>query len=303
MKNLTKHIKTILLYLVGLSILTYLISTIGLTKITDAITSMSIGYLALVVLLYLVFIPAGAINVWLLLRTVHGVRLSQVTGPYLLSWAVGLFGLGKIGEASLIYFMKRCGIQIGHTSAILLADKLISFVVMLILAVIGILRFLSLSVALRSLSIVVVVGVIMAVVFYTARGRYFIRRYLLGKYAELFTGFAVTNRALLQNYRILLLNVVLTLARFGLATLIIYVTFLGFGYRINGIDILLIYATAQLLSFIPVSINGLGIRESVSVYLYTLIGVAPQIALGRSLIGLSILYILGTITIILLGSR
>jgi uncharacterized protein (TIRG00374 family) len=65
--------------------------------------------------------------------------------------------------------------------------------------------------------------------------------------------------------------------------LVAYFVFLSFAVDLPFYQHLSFYPIITILSVIPISISGLGLRESFFVYFYALVGVAPEIAVGVSL--------------------
>ena len=55
--------------------------------------------------------------------------------------------------------------------------------------------------------------------------------------------------------------------------------FYSFGKNVSIVDISFITSIAMLVSLIPISIAGLGVRESIAVYLFNLILVKPEITI------------------------
>jgi hypothetical protein len=49
---------------------------------------------------------------------------------------------------------------------------------------------------------------------------------------------------------------------------------------INFINITLFMAISNLISFIPISISGLGTRDATLIYLFSLIGLKPELAVS-----------------------
>lgn len=65
---------------------------------------------------------------------------------------------------------------------------------------------------------------------------------------------------------------------------------------------MVIYATLNIIAFIPITISGLGIKESAAVFFYSLINVTPSITLNVHIILLLIHYFIAFLTIIFLLS-
>ncbi len=58
----------------------------------------------------------------------------------------------------------------------------------------------------------------------------------------------------------------------------------AFGLHVPFVYFLVIVPTIFLLIMLPISIGGLGVREAAYVYLFGLVGVAPEAALGLAIV-------------------
>jgi uncharacterized protein (TIRG00374 family) len=64
-----------------------------------------------------------------------------------------------------------------------------------------------------------------------------------------------------------------------------FLTFNAFGIDINLGYIILISTVTQISSILPISLNSIGITEGLNMFLYSLIGIPPEISLTVTLIG------------------
>lgn len=78
---------------------------------------------------------------------------------------------------------------------------------------------------------------------------------------------------------------------------IVYCVFLAFGVDLPFTQHLAFYPIIGILSMIPVSISGLGLREGFFVSFYSLVGVTPEIAVTVSLVN----YMIETLLVAILG--
>lgn len=99
-----------------------------------------------------------------------------------------------------------------------------------------------------------------------------------------------THRSLVSfPYRKVLLPSVVLIGLYQLSLiLILYIVFSAFGYSIPFYQHMAFYPIIAILSIIPVSISGLGLREGFFVFFYGLIGVDPAMAVGISLVNYAI---------------
>ena len=80
--------------------------------------------------------------------------------------------------------------------------------------------------------------------------------------------------------------------------MIAYYLFIGFGNHVAFIDVVMILAILSLITNIPITLNGLGIRELGAVYLFGLIGNDAVIVTSVFLTSLILRYITAVIIII-----
>ena len=65
------------------------------------------------------------------------------------------------------------------------------------------------------------------------------------------------------------------------------------GLSINFITITLFMAISNLISFIPISISGLGTRDVTLIFLFSMIGLKPELALSYALLVFISFFIVG----------
>ena len=129
-------------------------------------------------------------------------------------------------------------------------------------------------------------------------GRAIIKK-IIGKLAFKFIGFSKSLLYLLKSKKkILILNYLITLLKWLISSIFICLIFMALDVKISIIYIFLISAVSQLISIIPITLSGLGIREVSSVYLYSLINVEPAKVISISLIMLLFNYLTASIVLL-----
>ncbi|PIO03497.1 hypothetical protein COT48_04555, partial [Candidatus Woesearchaeota archaeon CG08_land_8_20_14_0_20_47_9] len=271
-------------FAIGVAVLSFLIYRVGFTRVLKTIASVNPLYLLFIPIVYAVSFSIAALNIHLMISVVKKLPYRRVLRYQLLSWSAGLFGPGKIGEFSLVYFLRKEGISLGKGMVIPLLDKVITVAVLAIFAGYGFFIYFGMATAARMLAIIALAIVVLGLVFITGFGRAVIRR-LLGRHASHFKGFSKTLRLFLRERRSLLaLNMVLTVIKYVVAISAIFLLFLGFGIKVNLPAIMFIDAVATMLALIPVTVSGLGFAESAAVLLYSNMGVDAGAAAGVYLI-------------------
>lgn len=273
-----RKILNIIRFFVGFFILFILFYRIGFKKIIITFKEINLFLLFISVIIYLIFFLIGSLNLKILVDSLtKRINFLKLTKYYFLSWSIGLLAPGKIGDFSLVYFLKKENIPLGRGIVIPLIDKLVTIIVLSILSIVGFFVFFTGMDALK-LMVLLLIGFLVIVFFITDLGRTLIKKYILRKYSIKFKGFSKTFFYFLKKKkRILFLNFLLTITRVIITSMIYFVLFISLGQKINLIYIILINAIGTIIALIPITISGLGIREVTAVFLYNQIGVLNEI--------------------------
>lgn len=291
------------MYIIGISILTLLIYKVGIKNIIESINSMNSLYIIPIILVTIISIILGAINIWVLTLTVKKYSLTKLIKHYSTAWAIGMITPGRIGDLSLAYLWKK-EINLGKSMSILITDKIISLVVLFLFGGIAIFTFYPGDTAIKIFITALVLTIIGAAILYTKTGRDFIKNIILKKYSKLFKGFHKTNKKYLKNnLKPILANLAISIIRFATGTLLGYLIFISLNIKINFYYLLLIFAVVQIVSLIPITINGLGIREALSIYFLAKLGISAEIVMARSLIELITQYLCAATIMIASGKN
>ena len=207
----------------------------------------------------------------------------------LLSWSIGLFVPGNLGQFSIIYLLKKEGLELGESTAIVLLNKIITLISLSILSIFGFFLFLPYKEVLQLIIILILLGIIIFFFIMHEKGRTLIRKYILRKSSPKFEGFSKTLRKFyIEHPKRIIVNFLLTFIRWFLTALMMMFLFLSLGFKVNLLYIFLITPITIIISYIPISIGGLGLRESAAVFLYGIIGVNSVAVLGVYILSLLI---------------
>ena len=78
----------------------------------------------------------------------------------------------------------------------------------------------------------------------------------------------------------LIFSAILTCLSYSVFFIQCYLIAIAIGISINFISITLFMAISNLISFIPISISGLGTRDATLIYLFSLIDLSPELAVS-----------------------
>lgn len=275
-----KIISSFLKFGLGVGLLLVLFMTIGFKEIYQNLTQINILYIPFLILIWYFVLLIGSINIWILLKPLgKKVVFSKLFQYYLLTWASILVIPGRLGEFSLVYFLKKEQIEIGEGFAILVLDKLMTIILSFIISLFGIFIFFTADVAFKIITLFLLVLAFGLFFIFNRIGRNLIKKYILRKYASKFKGFYVTLRRYIRNYKkILLLNAIITSLRLIIMSFILYLIFVAFNQPISFVYVIIILCIMTILALIPITTNGLGIKEVSGVILLSKLGIDSVIS-------------------------
>ncbi len=292
-------LSNIIKILLGIGLLLLLFIKVGLGDIATALKTANLLYLPPVAILFALGLYMGAYNLKILTDSIGiKIKMSEMWNYYLRSWAFGMVIPGKVGEFSFVYLVKR-HMTPGQAMAISVLDKITTVISLCVLAFFGFFIFFPFNQAIKLTAAITILGALGIVFIFSGIGRKLIKK-LLGKYGEKFSGFSKTLFHLVINRKKeVAINFAITFLKWGLTAVLTYITFSSFGHSINPLTILTISATVMLLSLIPITMSGLGIKEGAAVFLYGQIGVPVAITMAVNIILLLLNY-LGAAAVFLL---
>ncbi len=287
-----KKAKNLLKILVSIVLIYFLIRNIGLEKIWSALKSTNLWILSLVLPIKLFSLLLNGVNITLFLQAIgKKIKFWKVVIWSNLAWSIGLFFPGRVGEFSIIYFLKSEKVEFGESTAVALLDKMTTFFVLSVLSIIGVFYYFNPTSALWLAVILVVVMGANVAIFLNARLRGLVKEYLLKKYARLFKGFNDSFRRILRNKKMVLGNTLVTAIKWFFSFSAFSVIFLSLRAEVKVTDVMLISSLATIISLIPISLGGIGLREYTAVYLFNGLGISPEITFVTYLLNTFINYL------------
>lgn len=271
-----KSWNNIIKFVLGVLILSILVYKVGLKEIYENIIKISFWLILLILVIRLITFLIGAYNVSLLINTKKKIiSFSKIFRYYCLTWSLSLFVPGKIGDFSLIYFLiKKKKIKLGKASAAFILDKIITFFIMSIFAVCGFFIFFTRMQSIKLSILLLIVFVFLLFFLFSSFLRDMIKKYVLRSYAKRFKGFSSYIFDIFKEHKKkIILNFILTIVRWVIDALVIYLLFLSLEVHVPLLTVVIIKSITSIVSMIPITLNGLGIRESTAVFLFGQIGI------------------------------
>jgi len=220
---------------------------------------------------------------------------------YLSSIYAGIITPGRFGEfVKLLYLKSDKGISLSKGLSSVLLDRLFDLYLLIILGVIGISRFGVLG-KISDTSLILAIVVILTPLFMlnkqlmgkSLRSLYNIvlPKNVNDKMKETFEEFYNGLNQLINPK--LIFSGLLTCLAYLLFFIQCYLIVIAMGISIDFISITLFMAISNLISFIPISISGLGTRDATLIYLFSLIGIKPELAVSYALLVFFLFFIVG----------
>lgn len=291
-----KKIKKLLQILIGLLIIGILIYKTGPQKIIETLINIKKVYLIPILILYLISLLLGAINIYLLIKKIKNIKFSKILDYYLIGWMLGFFIPGKIGEFSILYYLKKDKISYGEGLAISIIDKSITLFFILTLVIITAIIFLNKIYTYLLLILLIILVVILIVFIKTKIIKKFMPKYITKKFKKFKKTLIIFTK---QHKKELILNLTLTVIKTFINGIIIYTIFLSLNTYASFLMVFLISSSLTILTLIPITINGLGLKEALGIYLYNMIGINPEVVITTSIINILVMYSSSLIIIII----
>lgn len=296
-----KHIVNIIKLALGVIIIIILLKKLNFKKVLEILRGIPLFYLAITLFLYVAINFLGMLKIAVLIKP-----FKKAVSPYRLfkdcslSWALGLFIPGKIGELSLIYLLKKYKMDMGPSTAIVILDKISALVVLSVMSLMGFFMFLTNTYAVRLLTIFIIIYVLMFFFVFSSYGRNLIKKFILRHRSDRFKGFSKSLFFLIKYNKLKIVYFfVLAVMRWIINAFILYLILIHFKQPASYMQVLFVSSTVTIISFIPITFNGLGLKESSAIALFNMIGVNEAVVLGSFLYLLFVAYLLGIFHILI----
>ncbi len=257
--------------IVTAGLLFFILTRIGLETLTNTIQSFSAWQIIFLLASILLNCIISAINIDIFLRGLNRkIPLIKLAHYSLTAWAIGLFAPGKIGEFSILHYLKKRKVPLGEGFAVTLLDKLITAGALLTLSIAGLCIFFPHSTLIPIIISAALFAILTAYLLLTNTGRNIIKKYILKKHAEKLTGFFIAFTKLLRKPHLIIINTALTYLKWIINAVAFYIVLESLGQHIEWYWIVAIFSTTVLISLIPISVSGLGVKEGAAYALFSL---------------------------------
>jgi uncharacterized membrane protein YbhN (UPF0104 family) len=267
-------------------------------EVVAAATSAGIaGYLG-VTLGLIAFLFLGAVRVHLTVGAFARVPFATVAGLYWRSVALGAFTPGQVGELSLALFLRRRGIDTAQSLAITAVDRVTTLGTLLGLSVLGLLVYLPDAMNAWLWTVLsVCAGAV--VTLYVRPWRKRIRAIVAALAPSALPFFEAFCRFFLHYPLRAGANLLMGVARWLCAAFMLLVIIEPqMSVPVDRVFVMVSNAAARLVTYVPISINGIGVLELSAVELFRLGGIPAQLTLAAFVVNRVVYYLFATAVLI-----
>jgi glycosyltransferase 2 family protein len=294
---LTKYLRFL-----GIIILLIILLKIDFDKLLRIIYQANILYLLIAIILNIpqVFLKSYR---WNRLLCDQNVKYTKVQSflVYLSSIYIGFVTPGRIGEFTKVLYLKSDkGVSLSKGMSSVLMDRLFDMYLLIIIGIVGIWH-LDMMGRLTNAYFALIIIISLAPVLLL--NKQLVRRFLgllyylvvirkfKGKIEETFEDFYNGINQLINPK--LVYSVFLTCLSYLIFFIQCYLLVIAIGISINFTNITFFMAISNLISFIPISISGLGTRDVTLIYLFSLVRLKPELAVSYAFLIFITIFVCG----------
>lgn len=263
-------------------------TSVQFSELVPVITGAKIPYLALALLCGFIGIFLATMRWYLLLRAAeYRVSFSRIFSIIMAIWPLSILP-GRIGDFARPYPLRKA-VPVVVSFGTVILEKVIDIISLLLVSSVGFLYM-----GMPHISFLLTFGAIVITFFVLLADK--AQRYLPEKIARATQG-AFTALAIIKRHRVILVGSFLaSLINWWMSVVMIFFLFLAFGVSVDVFIISAYLPLAIFIGLLPVSIAGMGTRDSALIFFLLPFAPAAEIllvGLGYSFIGYFLFAILG----------
>ncbi len=296
-----KNTKFLLKLAITIAFIWLILVKVGVQETIDQLKNINPEWIALLLVFEVLTLLLSAINIFILVKKIKkDIPFLRVCKYFLRVWSINLFAPGKIGDFSLLYFLKKEDIKIGESTAIVIMNNIITLGVVFLFALFGVYTFFGIGNVVVFTIGGIIVLVIAGILLLAKKVRAKIVSSILREKGTYFKGFGKWIQYMIKKEKgVLAANILITIINMFCIYMVYYIGFRMIGVVVSYSAIMAVVPLARLAALIPITLNGLGIKEGVSIYLFGLLGVRGSIVLSASLILTAITYLTGALATVI----
>lgn len=290
-----KQVKPILIFclklLVSGGLLAYFLSRVHIERFVDTFASANFAYIALALAVYLVTQGICAVR-WTILARPLGIwtPFADMVRYYLIGMFFNLFAPSTVGgDVSRVYYLVRDeqahaagrSVTTVHAAMSVLMDRAIGMVVLVWLGAAGLLLFPEYPIpsTVRSVTLLFALALLIGALLTPL-----LRRVLPEDGHQLVVKLRLAFRSYRTNWRALAAGVLLSVLAHLIQAGMHVVMGWALGLNLPFSFCIIVYPLVGTFAAIPVSLNGLGLREGGYIYLLSVIGIGSETGIAFGLL-------------------
>lgn len=285
---------------ISVLILVALVYWVGIQAMVDTLARAKLSHIIYLTGAVLLGILFGAIGVKMLLPPTVKIPFVQLVEFFSIGFAAGFFTPGRLGEFSTVYFLKKHGLETKAAVGIMLLDRMITMVVLILVTSLAVLTLVPSSQVIWAYLVISALIIVMISVALSQRVQKTLiqlaQKWFKQDLTPLFDVF-ISNR---KNPNGIFINIIMTLLRWVVFSGAFWFIFNENGILIQWWQVLGVNSLVTLISLVPISLSGIGVREAAAVILYQNLNVPAALTTYAFLLALAINAVLSVL--ILLGS-
>jgi uncharacterized protein (TIRG00374 family) len=279
--------------LIGLIILVFILTRIDLDAFIAQFKNINLYFLftAIILNLFLIFIKTIRWKAFLTTQSLS-ISIKNAFSIYLSALYIGFITPGRLGEIIKALYLKQeqvTSFSKGLSSAIM--DRLLDLYFLILLGSVGVYYFLkgrgiSLEFVIGFVIILSLLIIILHPKVLNLLARFLFRKITPKKFKnkinESVNEFIEGMNQIINP--VLLFGILLTVFSYSFFFFQCFLIAKSIGLQISYFDLALIMSIVNIITFIPISISGLGTREASMIFLFKLIGLSTEAAISFSLL-------------------
>jgi len=269
-----KHSKYLRIFISTL-LISFLIYKVNPAKLGASLADLSVFVIALILLHYFTTTLMNSLNLYLFLRACQEkIDFKKFLSLNWYALGLGQFFPGRVGEISIVKMLKTSyQTPMGKTISMYLLDKSLTLFLVAIISIFGIVTMFPILSAWNYFIVGIVMIVILALIILSNNKiRIWIRTKILRKYENKFRGFSKGFKYIFKHQKIFLILIIsITLTRFIITAFLFKLMFLEYQLNIPLITLIVINAISLVALFVPFTFSGIGVKESVVVFLFSIL--------------------------------
>ena len=284
------NLKLVIEIIIGIIVITTILFQINLSEVISILSKIDYLLLFAAIMTYIFTLGLTAWGLKELFESKIHLKWIEWLKYYWIDFSLSMILPGRMGDFSIIYFLRKKNISIGTSAALVIIDKIITLLFFGLVSIIGLFTLIKsteLSLGLVLTFFITLIGILL----FSQWGRKIIFK-ILGKYSLKLADFHETYDNLLKYHKDkVLINIIITIIRPILNGLLIVILFKALGYNVSVFYAAIISSIALIASLVPLTPNGIGIREGLGLLLFSKIGIPFEASISMYLLILIMNYL------------